>query len=435
MIKSYKFVLIIQVILLFVFGFFCSGIHNDILDFNLRTVALLVFGLSPSVLLLFSVLFQKMVFAVINSDSLQSNNEGETREEKIWQTTFFTYLIFCGVSFLASLGLIFIKSEIDINSYEEIPKMIMLLLVSITIASFIIALFIRIKNTIWEVNKIVGILMFVLSAIVFGFSLFVPVVNIFRFQSSEYDEVSASADTTYVQGDEVADEYELAEKDYYSFNEMDFSDIETGGYFEKYYETETSENAKSQELLKLFLSKNLDLRDDQYVSEIRLAIMYAQHEDEFSEINEIDEKMGRKPEAIREAFDSYKSLIYAFLNDKIYFDSNLNLIVDALIASYNDISEAENPESSMKQILTIMNMGYKKTFPGEYFESLKPFMSEEVLLPLKKNARKFESDFEYNYKLNAVWIYSFWGRRFEEKNHDEVFSVLKEIQAHYFATR
>lgn len=435
MIKSYKFVLIIQVILLFVFGFFCSGIHNDILDFNLRTVALLVFGLSPSVLILFSILFQKMVFAVINSDSLQSNNEGETKEEKIWKTTFFTYLIFCGVSFLASLGLIFIKSEIDINSYGEIPKMIMLLLFSITIASFIIALFIRIKNTIWEVNKIVGILMFVLSAIVFGFSLFVPVVNIFRFQSSEYEEAPPSSDATYVNEAEVGEEYEMVETDFYSLNEIDFSAIETDGYFEKYYERGTDEKSKSIALLVLFVSKNLNLRDDQYVSEIRRAIMYAQHEDEFSEINEIVEKMGRKPEAIREAFDSYKSLIYAVLSDKIYFDSNLNLIVDALIASYNDISEAENPESSMKQILTIMNRGYKETFPGEYFESLKPFMSETVLSPLKQNAQKFESDFEYNYKMNAVWVYSFWGRRFEEKNHEEVFKILKEIQAHYFATR
>lgn len=435
MIKSYKFILIIQVILLFLLGFFCSGIHNDILDYNLRTLALLVIGFSPSFLLLLSILFQKILVSVINSDSLQSNTDSETKEEKIWQTTFFAYLIFCGVSLLASLGLIFIKSEIDINYYEEIPKMILLLLISITIASFIMAIFIRIKNTIWEVNKIVGILMLVLSAIVFGFSLFVPSVNMFRFQSTEYDEVAASADTTYVEGTEVGDDYEIVETDYYSFNEMDFSDIETGGYFEKYYDTETSENSKSQELLKLFLSKNLNLRDDQYISEIRRAIMYAQHEDEFSEINDIDEEMGRKPEEIRKAFDSYKLLIYAFLNDKIYFDSNLNLIVEALIASHENISQTEIPDETMKKIHTIMNMGYKETFPGEYFESLKPFMSEKVLAPLKQNAQKFESDFEYNYKLNAVWIYSFWGRRFEEKNHDEVFKILQEIQAHYFATR
>lgn len=181
----------------------------------------------------------------------------------------------------------------------------------------------------------------------------------------------------------------------------------------------------------MFLSKNLDLRDSQYISEIRRAITYAQHEDEFSEINDIDEKMGRKPEEIRDAFDSYKPLIYAVLTDEIYFDSNLYLIVNALIQSHEDVSSNGNAEETMKKINGIMNLGYKDSFPYEYYDALQPYVSKEVLEPLKQNARKFEGEFEYNWKLNTVWVYSFWGRRFEEKNHDEVFKILKEIRAEY----
>lgn len=433
MIKSYKYVLIIQILLLLLLCFFGSALYNDILDFNFRTLALLLIGLSPSLLVLLSIILQKILVAVINSDSLKGNNEKDINEEKIWKTTFFTYLVFCGVSLLASLLLIFFKSDINIQNYGEIAKSIRLIFVSITIASFIIAIFIRIKDIVWEVNKFVGILMISLSVLVFGLSLFIPSVNIFHFHSPEYDEVSAVTDTAYAVGPEGDEEYEIAESesDYYSFNEMDFSEVKTNGYFEKYYDEETDENSKSQQLLKLFLSRYLNLEKDQAISEIRSSITYGSYLEEYSEIQDIDKKMQRKPDAIREAFDSYKPLIYAFLSDKIYFESNLNVIVNNLIDSHSDIYAMENPEETLQKISTIMNMGYKKTFPDEYYDLLDPYISEKVANSLKENSERLDNEVEYNWKLNAVWIYSFWGRRFQEKNHIEVYKVLQEIAIHY----
>jgi len=433
MIKSYKFILIIEAVILLLFWFFKPYISFDEnRSFGIFQIFILAF--LPAIVLGISILFQKVAISVIQSDS-GKNQEGFS-EEKIWKISFYANLLFAIVPIIGVMIIWLLKFDIAPVTTYDFSRDMATILLTLLIASFAIGILLVIKKTIWEVNKFVGILMILISILVFLAAVYIPAIGYFYLNKTFGDsientvEVSDSADEMI----EVADEPDTKDYDFYSFNQKDFSDVETGSYFEKYYDRGTNENAKSQELLALFLSKNLDLRDDQYVSEIRSAIMYAQHEDEFSEINEIDEQMGRKPEEIREAFDSYKPLIYTFLNDKIYFNSNLNLIVEALIVSHEDISAAGNTEETMDKINMTMNMGFKKEFPGEYFESLQPFMSDKVLQPLKQNAQKFEDEFEYNYKLNAVWIYSFWGRRFEEKNHEEVFKILKEINGHYLET-
>jgi len=434
MIKSYKFILIIEAVILLLFWFFKPYISFDE-NRSFGTFQIFILAFLPAIVLGISILFQKLAISVIQSDS-EKIHEGFS-EEKIWKISFYTNLLFGIVAIIAVIIIWLLKFEIaPVATYDFSRDMATILLV-LLIASFAIGILLVIKKTVWEVNKFVGILMIFISVIVFLLTVYIPAIGYFYLNKTFGDsventvEVSDSADEMT----EVADEPDEAYYDFYSFSRMDFTDVETGGYFSKYYDRGTSENAKSLELLSLFLSKNLNLRDDQYISEIRRAIMYAQHEDEFSEINDIDEQMGRKPEEIREAFDSYKPLIYAFLNDKIYFDSNLFMIVDALVYAHDDIVATGNAEETMKKINTIMNMGYKESFPGEYYESLKPYFSKKALQPLKENAKQFEDNFEYNYKMNVVWIYSFWGRRYEEKNHDEVFKILLEIQEHYFANR
>ena len=434
MIKSYKYVLIILVVLIVLLWYSKPYVHFEENE-SLKTYQLLTMGFMPLLFLGISVLFQKIMVSVINSDAAKSESE-PISEEKIWKIAFFTNLLLGIFLFLGAIVCSLSKFKAVLVSTYGFSEDLAAILFILVIASFVIGTFIMIKNTVWEVNKLVGSLMIFISLLIFAFVVYLPVIHFFYLSRS--GEAPANVSESEVVTDEmieVPDEPDTKDYDFYAFNEMDFSDVETGGYFGKYYDGGTNENAKSQELLSLFLSKNLDLRDDQYISEIRRAIMYAQHEDEFSEINDIDEQMGRKPEEIRKAFDSYKPLIYAFLNEKIYFDSNLYLIVGALISAHDDIASSGNTEETMKKINTIMNMGYKESFPQEYYESLSPYFSERVLNPLKDNAKQFEGDYEYNYKMNAVWIYSFWGRRFEEKNHEEVFKILQEIQAHYFADR
>jgi len=434
MIKSYKFILIIEAVILALFWFFKPYISFDE-NRSFETFQLFVLAFLPAIVIGISILFQRVAIAVIQSDS--EKNYENFSEEKIWKISFYTNLLFAIVSITGAIIVWLLKFKVaPVKTYDFSRDMATILL-TLLIASFAIGILLVIKKTVWEVNKFVGILMIFISILVFLAAVYIPAIGYFYLNKTFWDsvetpvEVNDSADEMT----EVPDEPDAEDYDFYAFHEMEFSDVETGGYFGKYYDGGTNENAKSQELLSLFLSKNLDLRDDQYISEIRRAIMYAQHEDEFSEINDIDEQMGRKPEEIRKAFDSYKPLIYAFLNEKIYFDSNLYLIVDALISAHDDIASDGNTDETMKKINTIMNMGYKESFPQEYYESLSPYFSERVLNPLKDNAKQFEGDYEYNYKMNAVWIYSFWGRRFEEKNHGEVFKILQEIQAHYFADR
>ncbi|HEU4495874.1 MAG TPA: hypothetical protein VFR70_02370, partial [Flavobacterium sp.] len=84
-----------------------------------------------------------------------------------------------------------------------------------------------------------------------------------------------------------------------------------------------------------------------------------------------------------------------------------------------------------QKINNIMESGYRSSFPYEYYDSLLPFISDSVLQPLKTSAKTYGTEAEYNWKLNAVWIYSFWSRRYKEGNIDEVFKILKEIQSQY----
>lgn len=434
MIKSYKFILIIEVVILLLFCFFKPYISFDE-NRSFETYQIIILALLPAIVLGISILFQKVAIAVIQSDS--EKHHGGFSEDKIWKFSFYANLLFAIVPIIGAAIIVVLKVKIAPVTTYDFSRDMGTILITFLVASFAIGILLTIKKTVWEVNKFVGILMIFISIIVFLLALYIPAISYFYLNKTFGDSVEDTVEVSVSDDEmtEVGDEPDEAYYDYYSFSKMDFTDVETGGYFSKYYDGGTNENARSQELLSLFLSKNLNLRDDQYVSEIRRAIMYAQHEDEFSEINDIDEQMGRKPEEIREAFDSYKPLIFAFLNDKIYFDSNLFLIVDALVYAHDDIVATGNTEEAMKKINTIMNMGYKESFPGEYYESLKPYFSEKALKPLKENAKQFEGDFEYNYKMNVVWIYSFWGRRYEEKNHAEVFKILLEIQEHYFANR
>lgn len=433
MIKSYKYVLIIQIILLFLLWFLFKDFYIGNPVFKVQTPALFIIGLSPTLLLLLSVLFQKILVFVINSDSLKSNSENVNVEEKTWQIAFFTNMIFCGVTFLASLVLIFVKSDIEIYNYGDVVARAMLLLVAIVFSSLLIGLFIRIKNTVWEVNKTVGIIMIVLSILVFSGAVYFPSLNMLQSKSSDYDETLVGIDSTATASDEdyIEDEEGEMYPDYFLINNLDHSDVETGGYFQQFYDRGTDDNEKSSALLKLFLVGNLEIKKGKDLSELRNSITYGYTAEEFSEINEIQDQMGREPEEIHKAFESYKFLLYAFVTDQIYFESNLNIIVDALIQSHEDIYATENPEATLKKINTIMNMGYKERFPYEYYDSLEMYFSEDVLEPIKNSAKSYGTEAEYNWKLNAIWVYSFWSRRNEEKNVDAVFNILKEIQAEY----
>ena len=111
MIKSYKIVLIVQFFVLLV-GILAFNTIEYAKDFVvLSKISSLLIGFSPFILVAISIVIQRLVVAVIYSDSIV--NGGEKKDElnnKFWKNSFLIYLIFAAVTFIlfAFFSLLFI---------------------------------------------------------------------------------------------------------------------------------------------------------------------------------------------------------------------------------------------------------------------------------------------------------------------------------------
>lgn len=439
MIKSYKIIIITQFIMLLIFSFGFYRVENDSDIPLIPAVQLMLIGFSPLILLGISIIIQKMIVAVIHSDSANNETNKEVPNDEFWKVSFRVSVIFGALTFFLSILAVVLKLKVGVVNYDYVNRFFVSLGILI-ISSLVVSLFLRIKESVSEITKLLGYLMLFISIIIFTVCLYISIVNVLTIRSyggenvveslnyvPETEEVSVS--------EEVESEGEEAESDYYGFIGMSFPEIKTNEYFKDLFGDQKYDDAKIQDLTKLFLSSFLVLEKDQSFTSIRIAIERGFAYDE--EMKVIDNKIRRNPEAIKESFDSYSPFLYAFVSDKIYFETNLNLIVDALIKSHEDIYEAENPEQVLGEIYKTMIFGSKKEFPEYYYKEINLYASENVLNLIKKNAEtnsdRDNSAADYSSQLNTVWIYSFWARRFKEKNSDVVFEILKEVREHYGA--
>jgi len=455
MIKSYKIILIVQFILLLILCFVSSKVQyfEDIPLFSI--VALLLIGFSPLILLGISIVIQKLIVAVIYSDLGSNETDKEVPNDKFWKNSFFVNVIFGALTFVLSIVSVVSNLEVGVVSSDYINRFFVSLGM-LFFASLIISLFLRIKDSVTEITRFLGFLMLFISIIIFLFSLHIATLNVVTVRSYNRDSIiwrlkhlfedDTNMDEESVAATEVGEtedesqferesEGDESEFDYYGFNEMSFPEVKTRAYFEELFGDQKYDDAKTHDLTKGFLSSFLELQKGQSFTGIRRAIERGFAYDE--EINKIGKKIRRDPEAIRGAFDIYNAVLYTFLSDKIYFDSNLNLIVDALINSHEDIYKTENPEETLNKIYKTMDFGVNKDFPDYYYNEITPYAFKEFLASINKNAEtnsdKDDSSVTFNSQLNTVWIYSFWARRYKEKNSDVVFDILKEIKEHYDA--
>jgi hypothetical protein len=456
MIKSYKTVLIIQIVIILI-GFFAfkNFYYSDYEQIE-RTLVL-IFGFLALAISAFSVLIQRIIVGVIDSDSTIEEVNNQTPNDKFWRNSFFITIILGALTLIISIVGLCSEIEIGVKNGGFMSDFFASLLI-LTISSITIGLLLRVRESINEITKFFGFLMGVISVIIFSGCLFVVsseslwvtsygsdslygiVQNLFKKEDSQIgtlpqvavvDESSAA-----VAGESESEgEGEEEESDYYGFNEMSFPDVETEGYFKSLFNDEKYDDAKAQDLTKLFLSGFLELEKGQSFMQLRRAAERGFFYEEYDEINKVDKKIRRNPDAIRNTFDSYNVLLYTFLSQKNYYDSSLNEIVNTLISSHDDIYKTENPEESLDKMYKTMIFGAKKEFPEYYFDNLSPYASENVLNSISKNAEmnseRDNNEVSYSAKFSTVWIYSFWARRYKEKNIDVVYEILKEIKEHY----
>lgn len=455
MIKSYKIVLIIQIVIILI-GFFAfkNFYYSDYKQISRALV--LIFGFLALAISAFSVLIQRIIVGVTDSDSTIEEVNNQAPNDKFWRNSFLINIILGVLILIISITGLCSEIEIGVPNGNFLFDFFVSLLI-LTICSIAIGLLLRVRESINEITKFFGFLMAVISVIIFSGCLFVVSSTSLWVTSSSSDSLYGIVHNLFKKEDShigtlpqvaVVDESSAAvvgesesegeveeESDYYGFNDMSFPDLETKGYFKNLFNDEKYDDAKVQNLTKLFLSNFLALEKDKSFTEIRKAVEMGFYYEEYDEINKVDKKIRRNPEGIRNTFDSYNVLLYAFLSKKNYYDSNLNEMVNMLISSHDDIYKAENPEQSLDKIYKTMIFGSKKEFPDYYFDNLSSYASESALSSISKNANINSDDNnsypEYNSKLNTVWFYSFWARRYKEKNIDVVYEILKEIKAHY----
>ncbi|MBS7256293.1 MFS transporter [Flavobacterium branchiicola] len=457
MIKSYKIVIIIQIIIILLGSFIFNSYYYSDYD-KIETALVVVFGSSALIIAAVSILIQRMIVGVLNSDSTTDEINEQTPNDKFWKNSFLIYIILGVLTFIVAI--VGLSSDIELGvrnggfMFDFFSSLIVLI-----ISSLSIGLLLRVRDSINEITKFLGILMILISAIIFSGCLFLAssaslwvtsynhdslygrITSLFKGDDSQIDtlpEDVAVVDETV--GDNAREsegegEGEEPESDYYGFSEMSFPDVETEGYFKNLFNDEKYDDAKVQDLTKLFLSDYLALEKGKSFSGIRKAAEKGFYYEIYDEINKIVNKIRRNPEEIRSTFDSYNMLLYAFLSEKNYYDSSLNETVNILISSHDDIYKTEDPEQTLDKIYKTMIFGAKKEFPEYYFDNLKSYASENTLSSISKNAdanaESDDSNPDYNSKLNTTWIYSFWARRYKEKNSDVVYEILKEIKEHY----
>lgn len=458
MIKSYKIVLIIQIVIILIGSFAFHNVYFEDYDAFSKTEIVSI-GSAVLIIAAFSILIQKIIVGILNSDSTTEEVNAQTPNDKFWRNSFLINIVFGVLALIISISTAVSDLDVGIH-YSNFMNDIFNSLIILIVASLAIGLLLRVRDSINEITKLLGVLMIVISVLIFAGSLYVASANAARVRSYSRDSLYGIIHNLFEQEDsnigtlpEVAvvdesaakadieresegeGEGEEAESDYYGFNEMSFPDLETEGYFKNLFNDEKYDDAKVQDLTKLFLSDYLALEKGKSFTEIRKAAEKGFYYEIYDEINKVVNKIRRNPKEIRNTFDNYNMLLYAFLSEKNYYDSSLNEMVNMLISSHDDLYNTENPEQSLDKIYKTMIFGVKKEFPEYYFDNLSPYASENALSSIRKNAdanaEVDEGNPDYNLKLNAVWFYSFWARRYKEKNIDVVYEILKEIKTHY----
>ncbi len=445
MIKSYKIILIVQFFVLVAIGFtFYKVEYNEYFSIITKTPLFLV-GFFPLILLGISILVQRLVITVIYSDSSKNHSEKEG-EDKFWTISFFTYVIFGSFMFLTSLICVALSFRRATEDYKVFILKLCIFIVLLIAASLIIGLFFKVKEKVNEVSKMLSALMIFLSLIVFGGALFIGVGNIATSQCylnemfeaikamPSVDEKQALIDSTTVEDTEVNGEGMEYVEDYYGFIDMNTSNIKSSGYLKNRYDEEYSDSRISN-FMKYFFSDFLTLKKNQSLNGFRNESKIGLHAAEYvHEIRLLTDQLRENPNELRGAYESYRPILFALLSRNIYNDSNLDLLIEVLISSRDDISRAENENKGKIEVIDViyktMIYGAEKEFPNYHFSQISPFVSKKTWGLITRNSKQNRKT-DYTNKATAVWIYSFWARRNQEGNMDVAYAILKEIKKHY----
>ncbi|WP_299251587.1 hypothetical protein [uncultured Cytophaga sp.] len=138
----------------------------------------------------------------------------------------------------------------------------------------------------------------------------------------------------------------------------------------------------------------------------------------------IREVIDTDPNKLKPIFNSYKQVFYSLMPKRMYVKTDLENIVNILVLSYKDLN-ANNKEEKCSNLYDFLNEHY-------YYNLNEEIMKEYISDTYRSEYKKiYYADGSRVKNRDLYCIYSFWARRYHEKNIKDVYDILIEIQNHY----
>jgi hypothetical protein len=133
---------------------------------------------------------------------------------------------------------------------------------------------------------------------------------------------------------------------------------------------------------------------------------------------------------LRRLFKRYRTILTTCLSREKYVDNGYQGTIELLIAAYDDL---EGDGNKFREIYDYMSAQAEH---ADQFEFLKGYVSDTTL---ERFGYEFDeaiaapNEAEYYHALEALWAYSFWGRRHNEcrENPADIYGILTAVRAIY----
>lgn len=135
--------------------------------------------------------------------------------------------------------------------------------------------------------------------------------------------------------------------------------------------------------------------------------------------------VGRDSVRLRQSFDAYKKLLYQILPYNTYQRSPVHYYVDKLLLTYSALQTKENITARLEKLYTKMAVVTDYTASEDFIEDVKLVIDNMDRVDPSLN------NHDLNARRMAVWLVSFWARRYNEGNQQTVYEILKEISDMY----
>lgn len=405
---------------------------------SLKTMEIYFRLLSPFLLLILSA-----ILAVVMNTVIQLNKDFKSKT--IWKNLVVFYSFVSLLFFLIPTILIFNYGQDKVSFSNHIVKHFNTnyIVISLLITVLTAGLYSLLKKK----SAILITLFLVLAAFFSCYFLYVE-LNFYVDQqeenrvleTQEYDEIQMVREVGEISYEE---EQEIRYQD--SINALEYvlypqniEDIDCGAYFADIWENPIKDKDSTQFALLNFFNDYLNLRKKNGIGDY---VDNISHFDSYEKLTsqsiKIMDKIDRNASKLLSSFTSYDKLIYLIITKDVYEESGLKNLTSLLLKTHKELYL---DKTKLDKIYYIMTLPHSNEFRGrsDYFNDLRYYISNDIIAALQSNENFNKPNENVNIqtidaytKGEAVWLYSFWARRYKENNDEVVFEILNKIKNHY----